>query len=71
MYGILIVALIEYTKRVHGELVWLKVREKAKITNHSFSLQQQYSETLFLKLCKHVGETISNLKLKVLQNAFS
>ena len=60
MYGLLIETVIEYTKRIHGEQVWEKVKEKAKITNHSFSAQQQYSETLFLKICKCVGEVTSN-----------
>ena len=59
MYGLLIVAVIEYTKRINGGQVWEKVREKAKVTNHSFSVQQQYSETLFLKICKCVGEVTS------------
>ena len=60
MYGLLIEAIIEYTKRIHGEQVWEKVKEKSKITNHSFNAQQQYSETLFLKICKCVGEVTSN-----------
>ena len=59
MYGLLIEAIIEYTKKVHGSQVWEKVRNKAKITNHSFSAHQQYSETLFVKLCKCVGEITS------------
>ena len=59
MYGLLIETVIEYTKRIHGEQIWGKVREKAKITNHAFNAQQQYSESLFLKICKCVGEVTS------------
>jgi hypothetical protein len=61
MYGLLILAVVEYTKKAHGEQVWEKVREKVKIANHSFNVHQQYNETLFLKICKCVADVTSKI----------
>jgi hypothetical protein len=59
MYGLLIEAIMECTKKHFGNDVWEKARKRAKVTNYSFSAHQQYSETLFVKLCKCVGEITS------------
>jgi hypothetical protein len=61
MYGLLIEAIMEATKKLYGVEVWEKARKRAKVTNYSFSAHQQYSETLFVKLCKAVGEVVSKL----------
>ena len=58
MYGLLIESVIESTKKNYGVEVWEKARKRAKLENYSFSAHQQYSETLFVKLCKCVGEVV-------------
>ena len=59
MYGLLLEAIADYTRKHHGNDAWNKVVHKVKLSNVSFSAHQQYSETLFVKLCKTVGEVIS------------
>ena len=52
MYGLLIETVIEYTKRIHGEQIWGKVREKAKITIiiHKFNKLFHKYKFILLKL---------------------
>ena len=56
MYGLLIESIAEFAKRVYGRDVWDNVRKRAKIDFHSFSAQQQYSETLITKIIKCLAE---------------
>ncbi len=61
MYGLLIEAVIDFTKRNYGEPVWEKVKRLAKIETYTFTAQQQYSETLFTKIIKCLVEATSEL----------
>ncbi len=63
MYGLLIESIAEFAKRVYGKDVWENVRKKAKIDFHSFSTQQQYSETLMTKLVKTLAE-VTGIRFK-------
>ena len=65
MYGLLIESIAEFAKRVYGKDVWENVRKKAKIDFHSFSTQQQYSETLMTKLIKTLAEVTGIVFLNI------
>jgi hypothetical protein len=71
MYGLLIESISEFAKRVYGKDIWDIVRKKAKIDFHTFSTQQQYSETLMTKLIKTLAEVTGiyiflNLKIIII-----
>ena len=59
MYGLLIEAVIDFTKKKYGNAIWEKVKKKAKIESYSFVTDQQYSETLFNKIIKCLIEATS------------
>jgi hypothetical protein len=61
MYGLLIESLVEIIKSKYGNSVWEVVRKKAKINNQIFSTHQQYSETLILRIVKHLSDSTGNL----------
>ena len=63
MYGLLIESIAEFAKRVYGKEVWDNVRKRAKIDFHSFSTQQQYSETLITKIIKTLAEITGKIFL--------
>ncbi len=61
MYGLLIEAVIDFTKRKYGDAVWEKVKRLAKIESYTFTSQQQYSETLLTKIIKCLVEATSKI----------
>jgi hypothetical protein len=59
MYGLLIEAVIDFTKKKYGNAIWEKVKKLAKIESYNFATTQQYSETLFNKIIKSLIEATS------------
>jgi guanylate cyclase, other len=59
MYGLLIEAVIDVIKRKYGEEMWLEISKKCKLQSNSFSTQQQYSETLIIKITKCLSQTLN------------
>ncbi len=56
MYGLLIENVIEFVKFKYGDDVWLRIRDKSKITEYTFVTHKMYSEKVIPRLARAVND---------------
>ncbi|CAF3149719.1 unnamed protein product [Rotaria socialis] len=69
MYGLLLQAAIEIIRAKYGQEIWEQIRNTLNIETNSFSVFQQYGETLFMRVTRNLSE-IRNEPVCDLMNVF-
>ncbi|CAF1069591.1 unnamed protein product [Rotaria magnacalcarata] len=69
MYGLLLQSAIEIIRAKYGQEIWEQIKNALHIETNSFSVFQQYGETLFMRVTKNLSE-IRNEPVCDLMNIF-
>lgn len=56
MYGLLLQSAIEIIRAKYGQETWEEVKKLLRLKVNSFSVFQQYGETLFVRITKILSE---------------